>query len=452
MNQVLAAKLGDLPTLSDFGHDIWWLIILKTIGVFAVLVVLVLFMIWWERRLIGWMQQRPGPNRTGPFGLLQSLADGIKLAFKEEVIPAMADKPVYFLAPVIVAVPSFLAFAVIPLGPIVSIFGKHTPLQLTDSPVASLIILACASVGAYGVILAGWASGSTYPLLGGLRATAQIISYEIAIGLAIVGVFLFAGSMSTSEIVAAQVHRVWFFLPLCVSALIYLVAMVGETNRAPFDLAEAESELVGGFHTEYSSMKFAMFFLAEYINMVTVSSFATTMFFGGWRAPFGLGEMAWANSGWMPLVWWLGKTLLLLSGFVWLRAALPRVRYDQFMAFGWKVLIPVGLGWVLFISFVRTSMTTHGDKLPAYVYFVIAALAIIAIGVIFLLRLRTKPVPENINANPSFPTPPMSLVVPGSMNRARPSGRNQAQLNRSGRGKSSAALAKSGAAKESADG
>ncbi len=446
------AATDKMPNLSSFGHDPFWMVVLKTIGIFAILVVLVLLMIWWERRLIGFMQQRPGPNRTGPIGILQSLADGIKLAFKEEVIPTLADKPVYFLAPIIVSVPAFLAFAVIPLGPIVSIFGTHTPLQLTDSPVGILVILAAAAVGSYGIILAGWSSGSTYPLLGALRSTAQIITYEIPMGLAIVGVFLFAGSMSTSEVVAAQTHRPWFFIPLFVSAIIYLVAMVGETNRAPFDLAEAESELVGGFHTEYSSMKFAMFFLAEYINMITVSAFATTMFFGGWRAPFGLGAFEWANTGWLPMVWWLGKTCVLLSAFVWLRAALPRIRYDQFMAFGWKVLIPVALVWVLFISFIRTAMNTNGDKMPTYAWWVSGAAAVLTLAALIFLYTRKEKPRENINVEASFPTPPMNLVVPRSARTSERQGVTE-NMNREQRRKATAGALFSGdSSKESNDG
>ncbi|GAB3305949.1 NADH-quinone oxidoreductase subunit NuoH [Epidermidibacterium keratini] len=413
MTTLLAAG-ANTPTLRDFGYDPFWLIALKTVGVFALLVVIVLLMIWWERRLIGFMQARPGPNRTGPAGLLQSLMDGIKLAFKEEVIPKMADKPVYWIAPVIIAFPAFMAFAVIPIGPMVSIFGTRTPLQLTDTPVGVLVILACASVGAYGILLAGWSSGSSYPLIGGLRSTAQIISYEIAMGLSIVCVFLWAGTMSTSEIVYAQTERPWFFLLLPVSAILYLIAMVGETNRAPFDLAEAESELVGGFHTEYSSMKFAMFFLAEYVNMVTVSALATTMFFGGWRAPFPFNLFDWANEGWWPMLWWLGKTCLLLSGFIWLRAALPRFRYDQFMAFGWKFMIPVALVWTTFMMFIRTAMYDNGDKMPMWGWIAIGIFTVLVLASVASYVMRAKPEIDNINANPAFPIPPMNLVVPPS--------------------------------------
>jgi NADH-quinone oxidoreductase subunit H len=335
-----------------FGTDPWWLVLLKVVAIFVMLVVLTLFTIWWERRVVSRMQNRIGPNRVGPQGLLQSLMDGIKLALKEEIIPKSAHMAVYWLAPVISATAAFLAFAVIPFGPTVSIFGVETPLQLTDFPVSVLYVLAIASIGIYGIVLAGWSSGSTYPLLGGLRSSAQMISYEIAMGLSFVAVFLYAGSMSTSEIVAAQ-QPIWFAVILLPSFLIYVTAMVGETNRAPFDLPEAEGELVGGFHTEYSSLKFAMFFLAEYINMVTVSALATTLFLGGWLAPWPLSLWEGANTGWWPMLWWLLKVQIFVFIFIWLRATLPRLRYDQFMKFGWKVLIPVSIAWIMIVATAR---------------------------------------------------------------------------------------------------
>ncbi len=278
----VAAAAPDVP---GFGGEPVWIVLIKVVAVFAFLVVMTLFSIVFERKVVGRMQNRIGPNRTGPWGTLQSLADGVKLAFKEEVIPLLADKPVYFLAPILSTVPAFLAFSVIPFGPEVSMFGHRTALQLTDLPVGVLVVFACSSLGVYGIVLSGWSSGSTYPLLGGLRSAAQMISYEVAMGLSLVAVFLFSGTMSTSGIVASQYHT-WNIFPLIVSFVIYAVAVVGETNRAPFDLPEAESELVGGFHTEYSSFKFALFFLAEYVNMVTVSALATTLFLGGWRAPW----------------------------------------------------------------------------------------------------------------------------------------------------------------------
>jgi NADH-quinone oxidoreductase subunit H len=344
--------MSDLP---GFGHDAWWVIGLKTLMIFVVLVLLTLFNIWWERRVVARMQHRIGPNVHGPFGLLQSLADGVKLALKEDLTPKNADKVVFILAPVIAAIPAFVTFAVIPFGPEVDFFGERTPLQLTDMPVAVLFVMAIASIGIYGIVLAGWSSGSTYSLLGGLRSSAQMISYEVAMGLALVSVFMYAGSMSTSEIVAAQ-DDLWFGLILFPSFLIYTIAMVGETNRAPFDLPEAEGELVGGFHTEYSSLKFALFFLAEYINMATVSALATTLFLGGWHAPFWIDELwAGANQGYWPVLWFFGKVLFFIFIFIWLRGSLPRLRYDQFMAFGWKRLIPIALLWIVAVAAMRTA-------------------------------------------------------------------------------------------------
>jgi NADH-quinone oxidoreductase subunit H len=348
----VTATVWASPLVKGFGADPWWLVLGKALFIFVFLVVMTLFTIWWERRVVARMQNRIGPNRVGPAGLLQSLADGIKLALKEDIIPKAADKVVFVLAPIISTIPAFMAFAVVPLGPRVSIAGHPTNLQVTDLPVAVLYILAVASVGIYGIVLAGWSSGSTYPLLGGLRSTAQLISYEVAMGLSFVGVFLYAGSMSTSQIVAGQAN-LWYCLLLAPSFVIYTISMVGETNRAPFDLPEAEGELVGGFHTEYSSLKFALFFLAEYVNMVTVSALATTLFLGGWRAPWPISLWSGANHDWWPMLWFLVKLMLFIFVFIWLRGTLPRLRYDQFMRFGWKVLIPVALGWLLLVATAR---------------------------------------------------------------------------------------------------
>ena len=349
------APFADNPS-TDFSDTPWWLHLVKALLVFVFLLVNTLVVIWFERRVIGRMQQRPGPNRTGPFGLLQTLADGVKLALKEDLTPKNADKVVFALAPAIAGAMAFVSFAIIPMGPTVSMFGHRTPLQLTDIPVAVLLVLAVAGVGVYGIVLAGWSSGSTYPLLGGLRSTAQVISYEIAMGLSLVAVFLYSGSMSTSQIVGAQ-KDLWYILPLVPSFLVYVVTMVGETNRLPFDLAEGEGELTGGFHTEYSSLKFAMFFLGEYVNMFTVSALATTMFLGGWMAPPGIAAIndGMFNHGWWGLLWFVIKLWLFMFFFVWLRGSLPRVRYDQFMRFGWKFLIPVTLTWVVVASFMKAS-------------------------------------------------------------------------------------------------
>src|SRR6188768_4194104 len=285
--------------LEVFFHDPWWVVLLKALFALVLLLVLTLFTIWYERRVVAFMQHRIGPNMNGPFGLLQSLADGMKLMFKEDFTPTAADKVVFTLAPFVVAIPAITAFAVIPMAGLVRVPFTEitTPLQVTDLPVSVLFIVAVASIGVYGIVLAGWSSGSTYSLLGALRSSAQVISYEVAMGLALVAVFLYSGSMSTSGIVKAQ-KDLWFGIILLPSFLIYMIAMVGETNRAPFDLPEAEGELVGGFHTEYSSIKFAFFFLAEYINLVTVSMLATTMFLGGWHAPWPLSLWDGANTGW----------------------------------------------------------------------------------------------------------------------------------------------------------
>jgi NADH-quinone oxidoreductase subunit H len=395
--------------MSAFGHDPWWLVLGKAVAIFAFLLLTVLAAILIERKVLGRMQMRFGPNRVGPFGLLQSVVDGVKLGLKEGLIPAGVDKPVYLLAPVISVIPAFMAFAVIPLGPEVSIFGHNTPLQLTDMPVAVLYVLAVTSVGVYGIVLAGWASGSTYPLLGGLRSSAQVISYEIAMALSFAAVFLYAGTMSTSGIVAAQ-DRIWYVFLLLPSFLIYVTAMVGETNRAPFDLPEAEGELVGGFHTEYSSLKFAMFMLAEYVNMTTVSALATTLFLGGWHAPFPFNLIDGANSGWWPMLWFTAKVWGFLFLFIWLRATLPRLRYDQFMALGWKILIPVSLVWVMIVATVRTL------RAEGYHSWAVALITASAVGGIALLMsfrniLRGKPQPAEPGTTTSsysdFPVPPL---------------------------------------------
>lgn len=382
------------------------------------LVLLTLFTIWWERRVVSRMQNRIGPNRVGPFGLLQSLMDGFKLGLKEEIIPKAAHVGVYWIAPVISATAAFLAFAVIPFGPTVSIFGVETPLQLTDFPVSVLYILAIASIGIYGIVLAGWSSGSTYPLLGNLRSSAQMISYEIAMGMSFVAVFLYAGSMSTSEIISAQ-EPIWFAVILLPSFLIYVTSMVGETNRAPFDLPEAEGELVGGFHTEYSSLKFAMFFLAEYINMVTVSALATTLFLGGWLAPWPISLWESANTGWWPLLWWLAKVQIFIFVFIWLRATLPRLRYDQFMKFGWKVLIPASIIWIMIVAaarVLRNDVELSNRQLLIIGAVVIAGLLVVswfAQGTIDRREAARRLVRSEIENRPydpmagGFPVPPM---------------------------------------------
>ncbi|KUI48588.1 NADH-quinone oxidoreductase subunit H [Mycobacterium sp. GA-1199] len=394
------------PTL--FGHDPWWLILAKSLAIFAFLMLSVLSAILIERKLLGRMQMRFGPNRVGPKGLLQSLVDGVKLALKEGLVPAGVDKFVYLAAPVISAVPAFIAFAVIPMGGEVSIFGHRTALQLTDMPVAVLYILAATSIGVYGIVLAGWASGSTYPLLGGIRSSAQVISYEIAMALSFVAVFIYAGSMSTSGIVAAQ-YGTWFIFLLLPSFLVYVISMVGETNRAPFDLPEAEGELVGGFHTEYSSIKFAMFMLAEYVNMTTVSALATTMFLGGWHAPWPINMWDGANTGWWPLLWFVAKVWGFMFLFFWLRATLPRMRYDQFMALGWKVLIPFSLAWIMIVATAR-ALRNEGFSQVTTTLASLGAIATLLVAVALWRAVRRR----NVRAIPRqkldpeiFPTPPL---------------------------------------------
>jgi NADH-quinone oxidoreductase subunit H len=370
----------DPEVVTAFGHDSLLVIIIKVLAIFAMLPVITLLTIWAERRIVARMQQRSGPNRVGPFGLLQSLADGIKLFLKEDVRPRSADRIVYLLAPVMSTIPAFLAMSVIPFGPAVRIGGTTTPLQLTDLPVGVLFVLAMSSLGVYGVVLAGWSSGSAYPLLGALRSSAQMISYEVSMGLSFVAVFLYAGTLSTSEIVAAQ-HSRWFVISLAPSFVIYCIAAVGETNRAPFDLPEAESELVAGFHTEYSSVKFALFFLSEYINMVTVSALATTLFLGGWMPP-PIPGISSLDSGVWPLVWFFLKVSLFLFGFIWLRGTLPRYRYDQFMQLGWKRLVPAALIWLLVVATARTAVNEFNRN---------QLVTALGVGVVVVLVLAALP-------------------------------------------------------------
>lgn len=411
--------------MSDlFGNEPWWVITLKAVLIFVFLLLYTLFNIWFERRVVARMQHRVGPNVHGPFGLLQSLADGVKLALKEDIVVKAADKAVYILAPILATIPAFLAWAVIPFGPDVRIpfTDQVTPLQLTDMPVAVLYVLAVTSIGVYGIVLAGWASGSIYALLGSLRSSAQVISYEVAMGLSFVSVFIYAGTMSTSEIVEAQTD-VWYFLPLFPSFVIYVIAMVGETNRAPFDLPEAEGELVGGFHTEYSSLKFALFFLAEYINMVTVSAIATTLFLGGWRAPFGIAQV-WegANEGYWPVLWFFGKTLFFIFIFVWLRGTLPRMRYDQFMAFGWKILIPISLAWIVVVMLMRKAL--DGDVFNRTTFITIAVIAGVIALITLLIPEKKKPEPQAAPEQEfdafadGYPVPPMPSAAPQTSERS----------------------------------
>lgn len=406
---------GDTAKL--LADDPVWLVIVKVVVLFAFGVIMTLFMINWERKVVARMQHRPGPNRVGPNGWLQSLADGLKLAFKEDIRPVLADKWVYFIAPVISTIPAFVAFAVIPFGPQVSMFGHQTAIQLTDLPVGLLVVFACSSLGVYGIVLSGWSSGSPYPLLGSLRSAAQVISYEIAMGLAIVAVIVQAHSLSLADIVESQAGGwyVWLLLP---SFVIYLISMVGETNRAPFDLAEAESELVGGFHTEYTSLKFALFFLAEYVNMVVVSCVATTLFLGGWRAPWPLSLWSGADQGWFPVIWFLIKTLIFLFVYIWLRGTLPRMRYDQFMRLGWKFLVPIGLIWIVAVIAVRDVKARYGFSGPM-VLVILGCVVVLALVIAFLVPERRVADKRVQVTGGGYPVPPLDLVVPDAHRRQR---------------------------------
>ncbi|MGH9019150.1 MAG: NADH-quinone oxidoreductase subunit NuoH, partial [Acidimicrobiales bacterium] len=340
-----------------FGQGVHWavllIVVIKVVIAFAALMVSVMLMIWFERKVISDMQARIGPNRAGPWGLLQTLADGTKLFFKEDLMPEQADRTVFKLAPYLALIPAFLAFAIVPVGGIVTVAGHTFELQVADPPVGILFLLAMSSVSVYGVMLAGWSSGSKYPLLGSVRASAQMISYEAAMGMSVVMVVLVAGTLSTRGIIDAQSHTFftsWNIIRTgVVPFLLFMIAITAELQRPPFDLAEADSELVGGFHTEYSSIRFALFFLAEFMNVITMSAVIVTLFLGG---PDGPTPHIYILKWVVPILWFLGKTLVFLFIYVWLRAALPRLRYDQLMDLGWKVLIPLSLGWVLLVAAV----------------------------------------------------------------------------------------------------
>ena len=355
----------DVPTYTaaDFTQETWWLTVLKAVFIIVFLILNVLLALWVERRTIGRMQTRPGPNVAGPFGLFQAIADAVKLLFKEDMWTRKADKFIYLLAPSISAFAAFSIFAVIPMGPNVSIFGHSTPLQLADMPVAALYVLAISSLGLYGIVLGGWSASSTLPLYGAVRSSAQVISYELSMGMSLVAVFLMAGSMSTSQIVASQAQT-WWFLPLAPAFVIYLISMVGEVNRLPFDLPEAEGELVAGHMTEYSSMKFGWFYLSEYVNMFNVSAVATTMFFGGWHAPWPLSHIEFLNGGWFGILWFFLKMWFFMLFMIWTRSTLLRFRYDQFMQLGWKRLIPISLAWLVMVAIIRAITQWVSLTLP----------------------------------------------------------------------------------------
>jgi NADH-quinone oxidoreductase subunit H len=351
---VTGALLGLDPLYAPGTHWVELLIVVvRVLVAFGVLLVSVMLMIWFERKLISDMQSRIGPNRAGPWGLLQTMADGIKLFFKEDLLPERADSFVFKLAPYLALLPALLIFTVVPVGGTLAIAGHRFELQVVDPPIGILLVLAMSSVSVYGVMLAGWSSGSKYPLLGSVRASAQMISYEAALGLTVVTVVLTSGSLSTRAIVASQAHGFWDWNVIrlgFVPFFLFLIAITAELNRPPFDLVEADSELVGGFNTEYSSIRFALFYMAEFMNTISFSALVVTLFFGGPDGP--IPRFIPTSDIWMPILWFLAKTFVFLFIYVWLRAALPRLRYDQLMDLGWKVLIPLSLGWLLIVAAV----------------------------------------------------------------------------------------------------
>ncbi len=340
--------------------DLLWLAtgVAKVVVIFAATLLSILFLIYAERKVVAFMQVRIGPNRTGPKGILQTLADGIKLFFKEQITPKEAKKPVYILAPLLTLIPPFVTLMTVPIGDRVEIAGRTVYLQGAEVGVGLLIFLAMSSMAVYGVALAGWSSGSKYPLIGGVRASAQMISYETAMALALIPPVLMTGSLSTRDIVVSQSGTwfgflpKWWVFPHAVPFLIFMICAFAETNRAPFDLVEAESELVGGFNTEYSGIRFAILMLSEYAGMVAISAIAVTVYLGGWNGPR-LGVLPWL----WPVLWFFAKLGILIFIFIWVRATMPRFRYDQLMRFSWKVLIPTALFWLVASAAVRVFVS-----------------------------------------------------------------------------------------------
>jgi NADH-quinone oxidoreductase subunit H len=370
------------------------IVIVKTLITFGLLLVAVMLYIWFMRKVIADMQNRVGPDTAGPWGILQTLADGIKLFFKEQFTPTNADRRLYKLAPYLAVLPAFLAFAIVPIGGTVHLFGKTTELQLFDPPVGVLWLLAMSGIGLYGVLLAGWASGSKYPLLGSVRASAQLLSYEAALGLAVVGVLIQSGTLSTRGIVAKQAwvgadsfFSQWYWAPAIGAFVIFLIAALAETNHPPFDLVEAEQELVGGFNTEYSGIRFAIFYLAEFMNVVTMSAIAVTLFLGGPSGP-ALGfidKTSWINVWVMPIVWFMLKLIVILYGTVWVRASLPRLRYDQLMDLGWKVLIEAAFLWAMVTAVIVIARDQGAGTVD--ILLTAGAAAVGAVGIYLILML-----------------------------------------------------------------
>ncbi|MDR1440811.1 MAG: NADH-quinone oxidoreductase subunit NuoH [Bifidobacteriaceae bacterium] len=415
--------VGADGVVADFSQDNGWIVAAKAVLVLICALVSVIIAIWFERKVIARLQQRIGPNVRGPMGLLQLVYDAMKLLLKEDINVSRADKLTYIVAPGISVAASLMVFAVIPIGGQVKIpfTDISTPLQLTDFPVAVLYILAVTAVGVYGIVLGGWSSRATYSLLGSVRSTAQIISYELVMGMSLVTVFIMSGSMSTSSIVTAQTD-LWYGVMLAPSLFLYIIAMIGETNRLPFDLPEAEGELVAGYMTEYSSMKFAWFFLAEYINMLNVSAVCTTLFLGGWRAPWPLSWIGdgFLNTGYWTILWFLAKTWFLMFVFVWVRGTVVRFRYDQFMRLGWKGLLPVALSWIVILTSVRAFDEFTDRRLESWTVPALSwGMIVFIIAWYWPVRKEPEEVPEEpvvIDAfAKGFPVPPLpGQVLPPS--------------------------------------
>ena len=418
MNELLINAVGPLREwffgLGDIGMVLW--IVLKILAIAMPVIISVAFYVVWERKLIGWMHVRHGPMYVG-MGIFQAFADVFKLLFKEIIQPSSAQKAMYVIAPLIVLAPAFAAWAVVPFD---------YQLVLSNANAGLLYLLAMTSLGVYGVIIAGWASNSKYPFLSSLRAAAQMISYEVAMGLSLVTVFIFSGSMSTSQIVESQANHLvvggfdthiagHYWLLLIPSFVIYVITMFGESNRLPFDLPECESELVSGYITEYSGFPYGMYFLAEYINMATLSAVCTTLFLGGYRAPWPLNYFGVIDSGWWGLLWFFLKTQLVIFFFVWVRAAIPRFRYDHFMDLGWKVLIPVSLGWVLLVAAWRTVINQGWGRNP--VFLVVVGVILVALIVWAFMGGKTDSTADEAPDEPfdafagGYPVPPLPHQV-----------------------------------------
>jgi NADH-quinone oxidoreductase subunit H len=430
--------------------DPWWLVLIKVVGVFVFLLVGMILEVWYERRCLGKMQQRIGPNMNGPLGLGQTVAEAMKLIVKEDFRPKGTDRLTFNLAPLIAGTAAFTAWSVIPIGGHVTIFGHETTLQLTNLPMGVLFVLSVASVGIYGIVLAGWSSSSPYSILGAIRSTAQMVSYEVAMGLSLVSVFLYSSSMSTGGIAEAQGTEMpflpslhlpnWYVLPLIPAFVIYCISVVAETNRAPFDLVECEQELVAGYNTDYSGFRYACFYLAEYLNMLTVSGMATTLFLGSYHAPwplnrptvvidgvvtgttpglldhgFMVGVLDVLNSGWFSPVWFCLKVVVCLFVFFWLRASLPRFRYDQFMGLGWRWLIPISLGWIVLMAVVL--VVRWGGWLNRQTLFVLLGILVVLLLASVLLGLKqpAQEVRSEVSRRPrafnpaidGYPVPPL---------------------------------------------